>query len=261
MMLIEKIRHEKPLIHCITNIVVANFQANGLLAIGASPVMADAVEEVAEIAAVSSAVVLNIGTLKAVSIEAMCLAGKSASSRGIPVILDPVGAGATLFRKSAVLRILSEVDIALIRCNAGELAAIAEVDWQAKGVDAGVGQADLAVAAKEVAQRYNCLVAVTGIQDFVTDGQRTLCISGGHQLMSRVTGVGCLLSAVTGAFLAVAANENRLNAVAAALTFYKRAGEQAAAASTGPGDFGVNLLNALYSLNDQYTELQGGDLK
>ncbi|MEZ7171954.1 hydroxyethylthiazole kinase [Sporosarcina sp. OR05] len=249
-MYLQKLRDEKPLIHCITNIVVANFQANGLLALGASPVMADAVEEAADMAAVSSAVVLNIGTLKAVSVEAMCLAGERAAANGIPVILDPVGAGATSFRKAAVLSILEKVPVSLIRCNAGELAAIAGIDWQAKGVDAGDGEADLEQLALEVATRYSCLVAVTGVEDLVTDGKKVVRIAGGHSLMTRVTGVGCLLSAVVAAFVAVA-DDHKLEAAENALAIYKRAGEQAAALSTGPGDFAVNLLNALYAITEE----------
>ena len=207
--LLTKLRTEQPLIHCITNIVVANFQANGLLALGASPVMADAVEEAAEIAAVSSATVLNIGTLKRDTVEAIILAGKSAVKHRSPVILDPVGAGATSFRKESVRRILNEVDVTLIRSNAGELAAIAGIDWQAKGVDAGEGDADIEEIAKRVAEKHNCLVAVSGAIDIVTNGNELVKITGGHPLMTRVTGVGCLLSSVVGAFLAVAP-ENQL---------------------------------------------------
>ncbi|MFS0576046.1 hydroxyethylthiazole kinase [Sporosarcina sp. 179-K 3D1 HS] len=257
--LLQKLREEQPLVHCITNIVVANFQANGLLALGASPVMADAVEEAAEIASISSCTVLNIGTLKAVTVEAMILAGKSANEHGKPVILDPVGAGATAFRKDSVLRILKEVDVTLIRCNAGEIAAIAGADWQSKGVDSGEGEADVVKLAKQVAATHHCLVAVSGEVDIVTDGQDVLSITGGHPLMTRVTGVGCLLSSVVGAFLAVA-NEKRLEAAATALTFYKQVGEQAAATATGPGDFAVYFLNGLSSLENTIENFipQGG---
>lgn len=242
--MIQKLRVNQPLVHCITNIVVANFQANGLLALGASPVMADAVEEAAEIASISSCTVLNIGTLKRETVKAMLLAGKSANQHGKPVVLDPVGAGATTFRKESVLGILHEVDVTLIRCNAGELAAIAGVKWKAKGVDAGQGDADLAILAEEVARTHHCIVAVTGAVDIVTDGHKTLHITGGHPLMAKITGAGCLLSAVTGAFLAVA-NGNQLGAVVTACTFYKQAGQQAAEKSEGPGDFQVQFLNAL----------------
>lgn len=242
--ILTSIRTEQPLIHCITNIVVANFQANGLLALGASPVMADAIEEAADIAAVSSATVLNIGTLKKETVEAILLAGKSAVKSGKPVILDPVGVGATPFRQQSVEKILSEVDVTLIRCNAGELATIAGVEWTTKGVDAGQGDADIEALAKQVALQHRCLVAVSGELDIVTDGTTVLTITGGHPLMTQVTGVGCLLSSVAGAFLAVA-NENPLQAVATALSFYKQVGEKAAQQATGPGDFAVHFLNGL----------------
>ncbi len=242
--LTQRIRDEQPLIHCITNNVVANFQANGLLALGASPVMADALEEVAEMSAAASCTVLNIGTLKKESIEAMILAGKSANTQGNPVVLDPVGAGATAFRKQAVFRILNEVDVTLIRCNAGELMAIAKVDWQAKGVDAGTGKATIETVAKKIASDFSCLVAVTGPVDYVTDGVHSAVISGGDPMMSRVTGMGCLLSAVTGAFLVVADNRH-LDAVVSGLTFYKDTGEHTAAISEGPGDFAMKFLNLL----------------
>jgi len=248
--LLQQLRTEQPLVHCITNIVVANFQANGLLALGVSPVMADAPEEAAEIAAISACTVLNIGTLKKQSVESMILAGKSAIQHGKPVVLDPVGAGATTFRKESVLRILNEVNITLIRCNAGELAAIAGVNWQAKGVDAGEGEGNLAEIAKKVATTHNCLVAVSGKVDLLTDGTELIQIPGGHPLMTRVTGVGCLLSSVVGAFLAVG-NQSHMKAAAIALTFYKMAGYTAANASTGPGDFKVNFINALYSIDRQ----------
>lgn len=239
-----KLRQQQPLIHCISNIVVANFQANGLLALGASPIMADAIKEAAEIAALADATVLNMGTLNPRTLEAILLAGKSARVKNIPVVIDPVGAGATAFRKQSIMKILQEIDITLIRCNAGELAAIAGVEWTAKGVDAGVGDADIESIAKEVAKKYACLVVVSGEVDIVTDGEKLLNIEGGHPMMTRVTGVGCLLSSVVGAFLAVA-EEHTVEAAATALTFYKNAGEKAAALAVGPGDFAVHFLNAL----------------
>ncbi|MDS9471952.1 hydroxyethylthiazole kinase [Sporosarcina pasteurii] len=242
--LLAALRQQNPLIHCISNIVVANFQANGLLALGASPIMADAMEEVAEIAAVADATVLNMGTLNPTTLEAMIHAGKSATERNIPVVIDPVGVGATTFRKQSIQQLLQEVDVTLIRCNAGELAAIAGVDWTAKGVDAGVGDADIESIAKAVAKKHNCLLAVSGEIDIVTDGYQTFYIEGGHPLMTKVTGTGCLLSSVVGAFLA-AAEENSVEAAATALTFYKKAGEKAAALAVGPGDFAVHFLNAL----------------
>ena len=248
MQLIQKLREERPLVHCITNFVVANFQANGLLALGVSPVMADAIEEAEDIAKISACSILNIGTLKQQTVEAMILAGKSARSVGNPVVLDPVGAGATPFRKASVLKVLDEVDVTLIRCNAGELAAIADIPWNAKGVDAGEGQADIELVAKKTARKYNCLVAVSGEVDLVTDGHTTLAITGGHIMMTNITGTGCLLSSVVGAFLTVG-SERPLEAVADALCFYKRAGEQTAKISKGPGDFAVNFINTLHTLD------------
>ncbi|GKV57648.1 hydroxyethylthiazole kinase [Sporosarcina sp. NCCP-2222] len=245
---IQKLRAENPLIHCMTNFVVANFQANGLLAIGASPIMADAFEEAADIAALSSCTLLNIGTLDASKLKAMIEAGKSANKHGKPVIVDPVGAGATPFRKRAVGTLLQHLDVSLIRGNAGEIAALANVEWDAKGVDAGVGSADTASVALELAQRHHCLVAVTGEVDVVTDGKTVMRISGGHPHMTRITGAGCLLSAVCAAFLAIEPAEAK-HAVASALAFYKKAGERAASKAEGPGDFALHLLNALYSLN------------
>lgn len=243
---LKNLRQTKPLVHCITNIVVANFQANGLLALGASPIMADSLEESAEIAAISSCTLLNTGTLDLTTVDSMIAAGKSAIQHGRPLILDPVGAGATAFRKQTVDHLLDTLDFSLIRGNAGEIAAIAGVAWHAKGVDAGSGDVDITDAAKQVALQNNCLVAVTGETDLVTDGERVIRISGGHELMSLVTGSGCLLSAVAGAFLAVSQGD-ALHTAAESLALYKKAGEIAAEQSFGPGDFAMNFLNTLHS--------------
>lgn len=248
MQLIQQLRKDQPLIHCITNFVVANFQANGLLALGVSPVMADAVEEAEHIAKTASCSVLNIGTLKQQTVDAMILSGISARAAGKPVVLDPVGAGATPFRKASVLRVLEEVDVSVIRCNAGELAAIADVPWHAKGVDAGEGTANVEAIAKQVALTHQCLVAVSGEIDIVTDGQSSLSITGGHPMMTNITGTGCLLSSVVGAFLTVGM-DRPLEATAEALSFYKRVGEQTANISKGPGDFAMNFLNTLHTLD------------
>lgn len=241
------LRRENPLIHCITNHVVANFQANGLLALGASPIMADSLEEAAEVAALSSCTLLNIGTLDSNTIDAMKAAGKSAVKMRRPLILDPVGVGATAFRKKTVEDLLSRLDFTLIRGNAGEIAAIAGASWQAKGVDAGSGNSNITDVAKQVAIKHRCLVAVTGKIDVVTDGERVIRISGGHEFMTKVTGIGCLLSAVIGAFLSVSSSDS-LHTVAESLAFYKMAGEIAAAQSTGPGDFSMHFLNTVHTL-------------
>lgn len=248
--ILKELRQTNPLVHCITNIVVANFQANGLLALGASPIMADSLEEAADIAALSSCTLLNIGTLDPTTVDAMIAAGKSASANGHPLILDPVGAGATAFRKQTVDHLLDLLDFTLIRGNAGEIAAIAGVAWKAKGVDAGSGDADITDAAKQVARQNSCLVAVTGETDSVTDGERVIQISGGHELMSLITGSGCLLSAVAGAFLATSSGD-ALETVAECLAFYKKSGQIAAEQSFGPGDFSMNFINTLHSIEAQ----------
>lgn len=248
--LLTQLRQQKPLIHCMTNIVVANFQANGLLALGASPVMADAIEEAADIAKIASCTVLNIGTLKSATIDAMLVAGTAANAHHVPVILDPVGAGATPFRRSKTLELLNAIDVALIRCNAGELAAIAGVAWQAKGVDAGEGTVDIETVAKQVAQTYQCIVAVTGKEDYVTDGKRQIRITGGHSMMSNVTGTGCLLSSVAGAFIATD-KEQPFEATVTALQFYKLVGEIAITHAKGPGDYAVHFVNALHNITEK----------
>lgn len=247
--LLNKLRQQNPLVHCITNIVVANFQANGLLALGASPIMADSIEEAADVSAISSCTLLNIGTLDSSAVTSMFAAGKAASTKGRPLVLDPVGAGATGFRKQTVAKLLEELEITLIRGNAGEIASIAGVNWKAKGVDAGNGTANIVEAAKDVARRHRCLVAVTGETDIVTDGEKVIGIKGGHPLMSRITGMGCLLSAVSAAFLSIG-KLAPIETVAYSLAFYKKAGEVAAEQASGPGDFAVHFLNAMHQLED-----------
>ena len=245
--MINKIRSGNPIIHCITNHVVSNFQANGLLAIGASPIMGEAQEEVEELVAISRALSLNIGTLNKDTLGSMTLAGEQANKQGIPVILDPVGAGATAFRKQAVQKLLTEIDISVLRCNAGELAAIGGVEWASKGVDAGEGNIDLEELATRVAEEYNLVVAVTGETDIVADGSRMEKITGGTELMSSVTGMGCLLSAVMAAFTAVSPEDPTAAAIEA-LKFYGAAGEKAAATSGGPGSFRDTFLDVLFGM-------------
>lgn len=252
--MIEKIRSENPVIHCITNHVVSNFQANGLLAIGASPIMGEAKEEVEELVAISQALSLNIGTLNKETLGSMILAVKEANKQNIPVILDPVGAGATAFRKAAVQKILTEVDVRVLRCNTGELAAIGGVEWTSKGVDAGQGNMDMEELANRVANKYGLIVAVTGETDIVADGSRIEKISGGDPMMASVTGMGCLLSAVTAAFVAVSP-ENPATAAIQALRFYGAAGEKAAESSKGPGSFRETFLDVLFGMELEETGL------
>lgn len=249
----KQIRNENPIVHCITNHVVSNFQANGLLAIGASPIMGEAPEEAAELASLSQALSLNIGTLHAESLKSMLIAGKTANRLGIPVVLDPVGAGASSFRKEAVREILDTVDVSVLRCNAGELAAVAGEQWQSKGVDAGEGLLDIKTLAVSTAKELGLIVAVTGKSDIVTDGKTVTTIPFGDPIMASITGMGCLLSSVVAACLAVQP-ENLLATVSNALRFYAIAGEKAGKTAVLPGDFQLAFINQLASLTDNEVE-------
>ncbi|WP_433748353.1 hydroxyethylthiazole kinase [Falsibacillus pallidus] len=248
---LERLREMKPLVHNITNVVVTNFTANGLLALGASPVMAYAKEEVEEMASIAGAVVLNIGTLNKEVIDSMILAGKAANQQGVPVLLDPVGAGATRFRTDMANKILEEVQIDVIRGNAAEIANLLGIDWQIKGVDAGDGKGDAAEIALQAAKKWNCTAVVTGKIDSASDGKDTYLIENGHPMMTQVTGTGCLLTSVIGSYCAV--ESNHLAAAVAALTSYGIAAEMAAVKTgeLGPGSFQIQFLNELANLSSE----------
>lgn len=252
MSFLTKVRQANPLVHNITNIVVANFTANGLLALGASPFMADAPEEVADVAAMSGAVVLNIGTLNDAAITSMIIAGQAANRQGVPLVLDPVGAGATAYRTEVTAKLLSELQLTALRGNVAEVANVAGVSWASKGVDAGAGEGDAVALAVKAAKKLNCIVIITGKEDVITDGSRTYLASNGHPILTKVTGTGCLLSAVVGAFLAVSGGKV-LEATAEALSFYGVAAELAAEAaeSQGPGSFQIEFLNQLSRLTPE----------
>ncbi|MBA2870667.1 hydroxyethylthiazole kinase [Anoxybacillus calidus] len=242
---LEKVRQVNPLVHNITNVVVTNFTANGLLALGASPVMAYAKEEVADMARIAGALVLNIGTLNETEIEAMLIAGKSANENRVPVIFDPVGAGATAYRTETARKIVKEVKISIVRGNAAELANVIGESWDIKGVDAGEGSGDVVALAKKVAQQLGTIVAITGKEDVVTDGDTTYVIHNGHPILTKVTGTGCLLTSVIGAFAAV--EKDLLLAAVSALVSYGVAAEVAASkkGEEGPGSFQIEFLNEL----------------
>lgn len=245
---LEKVRRVNPLIHNITNVVVTHFTANGLLALGASPVMAYAKQEVADMARIAGALVLNIGTLNETEVEAMILAGESANRHGVPVIFDPVGAGATPYRTATARTIVENIDISILRGNAAEIANVMGEPWQIKGVDAAQGDQDVAVLARKAAKHWNTIVAITGREDVISDGHTVYRIRNGHPILTKVTGTGCLLSAVIGAFAAV--EDDLLLAGASALACYGVAAEKAAkkSAADGPGSFQVQFLNELSAL-------------
>lgn len=243
MMTIYKIRQQQPLIHCITNYVVANFTANGLLAIGASPVMADEVSEVEQMTSIASGLLINIGTLNQSKVPAMLAAGKAANKQGVPAVLDPVGVGATSYRQEVIQQLLQQVKFTLIRCNEGELATIAGAEWRAKGVDSGQGNIDTIIVAQEVAKKYDTIVVVTGAVDIVTDGTIVKKVAGGHERMTLVTGSGCLLSALCTAALTVE-GEPVAN-LAELLQTYKQIAEDAERNTAYIGSFQIEILNGL----------------
>lgn len=247
-MSLSKIAKKQPLIHCITNYVVANLTANGLLAIGASPIMADAVYEVEEMTQKASALLINIGTLNDTKVEAMLLATKAANNAHVPVVLDPVGVGATAYRKKIIDQLFAERQITLLRCNEGELATIAGVAWDVKGVDSGQGNIDTATVAQAVAKKYDTIVVVTGETDIVTDGEEIYHISGGDIRMTKVTGAGCLLSAICAAILTVEGSV--LENIRDLLHAYKKIAKQAGERSDYIGSFQVEVLNGL----EQFTK-------
>ncbi|WP_410515206.1 hydroxyethylthiazole kinase [Paenibacillus sp. BR2-3] len=254
---LSKVRQKNPLVHNITNIVVTNFTANGLLALGASPFMADAHEEVKDVAKMSAAVVLNIGTLNDHTIQAMLLAGQSANEHGVPVVLDPVGAGATAYRTDVTHKLTSEMQITALRGNVAEVAHVVGASWSIKGVDAGEGEGDAVTLAQQAARKLGCVVIITGKDDIISDGDITYIASNGHPILTKVTGTGCLLSSVVGAFLAVSGGA-WLEAAVEAISFYGVAAELAAelTAEQGPGSFQIELLNQLALLTpEKYQEL------
>ena len=252
--LLEKVRTTSPLVHNITNFVVMNSSANILLAAGASPVMAHAPEEVEEMTGLADALVLNIGTLQKDWVTSMILAGKAANRKGIPVVLDPVGAGATKFRTDTVKRIMNEVSISVLRGNASEIFSLAWSDIRTRGVDASLSVTpDMVHDAKALAVNLGCILAISGPEDLVTDGRQVFRITNGHPLMTKVTGIGCGLSAVTGAFCAMA-DGGLVSATAAALGYYGLCGDLAARISRKPGGFAAAFLDNLYSITSNDIE-------
>ena len=242
-----RMRERRPLVHQITNYVVMNETANATLALGALPVMAHAPEEVEEMVGFAGALVLNIGTLSSHWVDAMVLAGRAANERGVPVVLDPVGAGATRYRTESCRQILDEVDVAVLRGNAGEVASLIGVAAEMRGVEsmgAGASAADLA---REAARSLGVVASVTGAVDHVSDGERVAAISNGDPMLATITGTGCMSSAVTGCFLAVA--DSAFDGAVEALVAFGVAGEDAARDANGPGSFHVNFYDALANLD------------
>lgn len=235
------LRTQSPLVHCITNYVAMNIAANVVLAAGASPAMVHAEAEVANFVPISGALTINIGTLSPTWVTAMQMAADAANASATPWVLDPVAHFATPYRGEVVQDLMTRGPT-IIRGNASEILGLNGAETAGKGADSGDSVFDAESAALALAQAKGCVVAVTGEVDFVTDGKRAARISGGSDLMPKVTAMGCSLTALLGAFAAVAAP---LDAAVAALVMFAEAGSQAAKTATGPGSFQVAFLDAL----------------
>lgn len=253
-------KEKNPLVHHITNYVTVNDCANITLAIGASPVMADEINEVRDMVSLASSLVINIGTLNSRTVEAMLEAGKRANELDIPVILDPVGAGATTFRTETANRILNEIKLAVIRGNLSEIKTLYGVKSQTKGVDSSEtiteesdGLEEAKNIAKDFAQRLNTVVAITGAVDIITDGKKLYSVENGHKMMSKVTGTGCMCSSLIGSYLG--AGEDNLLAALSGVISMGIAGEIAFERVNkeyeGTGALKLNILDAIYNLSDE----------
>lgn len=240
------VRSQRPLVHNITNYVVMNNSANALLAIGASPVMAHWTQEMEEMVSIAGALVLNIGTLDENWLESMKVAGVAASRRGIPIVLDPVGAGATSARTAASLELIELCHPTVIRGNASEIMALVDAGVKSKGVDSSAQSSDAVEAARKLAAETDAVVVISGATDYITDGSVVHTVDGGDEIMTAVTGMGCTSTALVGAFAAVV--QDPLVAATAAMAVMSLAGERAAANSRGNGSMQVNFLDELYNL-------------
>jgi len=244
---LEKVRDQKPVVHHLTNWVTIYDCANIVKVFGASPVMAHAKEEAAEMAGIASALVLNIGTLTVDFVDAMKIAARSANLKGIPVVLDVCGAGATKLRDQKALELLNEVKINIIKGNASEIAKVAGENVKTKGVDSSEVGNNIAEIAKDLARERECTVAVTGKEDIVCDGNKMFIIRNGVELMANIVGTGCMAASVIGTFAAV--EKDLAFAAAAGLSCFEIAAELAFRISKSPGTFKEKLFDCVYSLD------------
>jgi hydroxyethylthiazole kinase len=240
------VRAKRPLVHHITNRVTINDCANITLCIGAAPVMAEAPEEAGEMAAMADALVLNIGTLTRHQVDAMLMAGRVANECDLPVILDPVGAGATRMRTDAARMLLDRLEIAVLKGNAGEIGVLAGAEGKVRGVDSLAAGGDTTAIAKAFAEKSGITVVVSGATDIVTDGTRVLLVDNGHEMMGRLSGTGCMAASLAGAYAAV--SSDYVISSAAALAAFGLAGERAAARAKGPYSFRTALFDELAAL-------------
>lgn len=261
---LQNIKEKSPLVHHITNYVTVNDCANITLAIGGSPVMADDVNEVLDMVSLASSLVINIGTLNSRTVEAMLLAGKRANQLNIPVVLDPVGAGATPYRTQTAKRIIEEIKLSVIRGNLSEIKTLCGLKAATRGVDSGetmeLGLNDkeykvkqLAEMIKPLAKELNCILAVTGATDVITDGQQVVYIENGHPIMSKITGTGCMCTSLIGSYLA--ANKDIFIATVTAIATMGICGEIAyenLKDGEGTGSFRTRLLDAVSNFSEEH---------
>lgn len=246
---VQLVKQKSPLVHNITNYVVMNNTANALLAAGASPIMAHAKSEIREMINIAHSVVINIGTLDEYWSESMIMAAETANEIHKPWVLDPVGAGATSFRDQ-ILHQLLEYRPTVIRGNASEIIALAKINTTVtKGVDSTAASNDAVGAAQILVNQYNSTVCISGETDIIMSPEQNFFIRNGHPLMTKVTGLGCSATALTGAF--IGCSENKTLGVAAAMALLGIAGEIAAQESKGPGSLQVNLIDKLYNIMEE----------
>lgn len=260
-----KLREKNPLVHHITNYVTVNDCANITLAIGASPVMADDINEVYDMVSIASALVLNLGTLNSRTVDSMIIAGKRANELNIPVVLDPVGAGATAYRTQTAKRILDEIKISVIRGNLSEIKTLYGIKTQTKGVDSLENIAssedeliNVKEIAKDFANRIGSVIAITGVVDIITDGKILYSVENGHKMMSRVTGTGCMCTSLIGSYLGT--GEDKLIAALAGVVSMGIAGEVAyerLSEEEGSGSLKVNIIDAIYNLSEKIIAKKG----
>ena len=258
--LLSALREKTPLVHQITNYVTANDCANVTLAIGASPVMADGVDEVEQMVSIASSLVLNTGTLNEFSVKASILAGKKANELGVPVILDPVGAGATKYRTDSIRKILSDVKLSVIRGNLSEIKTLYGIETNTKGVDSleKLNEKEDINIAKNFSKKTGATIAITGKRDIITNGEKTYLVENGHSIMSKVTGTGCMCTSVIGSFLG--SSNNSLLASLSGVVSMGLAGEianESLKENEGTGTLRVKIIDNLYNLNSNIIEKRG----
>lgn len=252
------LKTKKPLVHHITNYVTVNDCANMTLAIGASPVMADDIEEVEEMISFASSLVLNMGTLNARTIASMIVAGKKAKKLGIPIVFDPVGVGATALRTATAKKIIEEISPSVIRGNMSEIKILAGLAADIKGVDSVASEMDGEKVARELSQKLGCVIAITGKQDIIAQGDRTCLIDNGHAILSEVTGTGCMATSLIACFCG-ATDDLFMGAVAGVMTMglAGELAEQSLQAGEGIGTFRTRLFDAVWLMTPE-TIRKGG---